>query len=262
MSRFNHIDCESRDGVAIIRFNQPDRLNALSIDMARETHAAIEDAPNGARAILLCGAGRAFCSGADLSGGGIDIGDPMRDFGAALAHSYNPLVLAMRDSPLPIVVAVKGAAAGIGCSVALMGDIIIAGRSAYFLQAFCNIGLVPDGGSPYLLARAAGRVRAMEMMLLGERYGAERAYADGLITRLVDDESLDSEAMGLARRLAEGPTRAFALARKSAWAALDQALEDQLALERDLQREAGRTDDAVEGVTAFLMKRKPAFKGA
>lgn len=261
MSRFAHIEFETRDNVAVIRLNQPDRLNALSIEMAREVHAAIEAAPQTARAILLCGAGRAFCSGADLSGGGVDISDPQRDFGAALAHSYNPLILALRDSPVPIVVAVKGAAAGIGCSVALMGDIIVAGKSAYFLQAFCNIGLVPDGGSPYLLARAAGRVRAMEMMLLGERYPAERAYADGLITRLVDDESVDDEALKLAQRLSEGPTRAFALARKSAWAALDHSLDQQLALERELQREAGRTDDAVEGVMAFLTKRKAAFKG-
>jgi 2-(1,2-epoxy-1,2-dihydrophenyl)acetyl-CoA isomerase len=261
MSRFVHIDIETRDNVAVIRLNQPDRLNAISFDMAREAREAIEAAPQGARAIFLCGAGRAFCSGADLSSGGVDISDPMRDFGAGIEHSYNPLIRAMRDTPLPIVVGVRGAAAGIGCSVALMGDIIVAGKSAYFLQAFCNIGLVPDGGSPYLLARAAGRIRAMEMMLLGERYPAERAYADGLITRLVEDERVDDEAFALARRLAEGPTRTLALARKLAWAALDQALEEQLVMEREMQREAGRTEDAVEGVTAFLMKRKAAFKG-
>ncbi len=252
----------SREGdVALIYLNDPDTLNALSEPLTRALIKAFNRAAGEARAVLLSGRGRAFSSGANLAGGGVDITDPERDLGAELDNVFNPVIRQMRDLPIPIVTAVRGPAAGVGCSIALMGDVIVAAKSAYFLQAFCNIGLIPDGGSPYILARAIGRVRAMEMMLLGERYPAERAFADGLVTRLVEDDALDGTALDYARRLATGPTKALGLIRKSAWAALESSLDDQLDRERALQRDAGRTDDMVEGVTAFLQKREAKFKG-
>jgi 2-(1,2-epoxy-1,2-dihydrophenyl)acetyl-CoA isomerase len=261
MSTFQKIDYSLQDDVAFIRLNNPDSLNAISGSMGGELVEALDRGAEEARAVVLGSHGRAFSAGADLTAADIDISRPDRDMGKLLDEVFNPAILRLRDLPVPLVTAVRGAAAGIGCSFALMGDVIVAGRNAYFLQAFCNIGLVPDGGSAYLLARAVGRVRAMELMLFGERYPAEQAHAAGLVTRLVDDDEVDSVALELARRLAGGPTRALSMIRKAAWAALDSELEDQLGLEARLQREAGRTDDFVEGVTAFMEKRPPRFSG-
>ena len=261
MSTFQKIDYSLQDDVAFIRLNNPDNLNALSGAMGTELSEALDRGGEEARAVVLGSHGRAFSAGADLTAGTIDISRPDRDAGKLLEEVFNPAIQRLRDLPVPLVTAVRGAAAGIGCSFALMGDIIVAGRNAYFLQAFCNIGLVPDGGSAYLLARAIGRVRAMELMLLGERYPAEQAHAAGLVTRLVDDDEVDSVALELARRLAAGPTLALSMIRNAAWAALDSGLEDQLALEARLQREAGLTEDFVEGVTAFMEKRPPRFSG-
>jgi 2-(1,2-epoxy-1,2-dihydrophenyl)acetyl-CoA isomerase len=181
--------------------------------------------------------------------------------GVLLDDVFNPMIRRLRDLPVPLVTAVRGAAAGVGCSIALMGDVIVAGRGAYFLQAFCNIGLVPDGGSAYLLSRAIGRVRAMELMLFGERFPADKAFDAGLVTRLVDDDEVDAVALELAHRLAQGPTRALSLIRKAAWAALDSGLDDQLDYERQLQCDAGRHEDFIEGVTAFVEKRPARFSG-
>lgn len=261
MTDYEFIDY-SRDGdVAVIRLNNPRALNALSKRMGEELHEALDRAGAEARAVVLGSHGRAFSAGVNLAAGDIDITDPERDTGRLLGTLFNPLVRRMRDLPVPLVTAVRGAAAGVGCSIALMGDVIVAGRGAYFLQAFCNIGLVPDGGSAWLLARAIGRVRAMELMLFGERYPADQAFEAGLVTRLVDDDEVDAVALELATRLARGPTRALSMIRKSAWAALDSSFDDQLDLERQLQRDAGRTDDFVEGVTAFLEKRPARFTG-
>lgn len=258
---YEKIDYALTDGVAFVRLNQPDTLNAMSREMGRELGDAIDRAATEARALVIGSVGRAFCSGANLAEGGFDLADPERDAGIGLETIFNPMILRLRDLPIPFITAIRGAAAGVGCSIALMGDIIIAGRSGYFLQAFRHVGLVPDGGSAYLLARAIGRVRAMELMLLGTRYPAEQALTDGLITRLVDDEAVDETALGLARELAGGPTRALALLRQAAWSALDAPLHEQLALERDLQRQAGRGDDFAEGVSAFREKRKAIFTG-
>ena len=159
-----------------------------------------------------------------------------------------------------MITAVRGAAAGIGCSLALMGDLIVAGEGAYFYQAFRHIGLVPDGGSAYLLAKSIGRARAMEMMLLGEKLGAAKALEWGLINRLVPDDQVDDAALAIAAELADGP-RSLGYLRDAAWAALENTLERQLEIERDCQRAAGRTRDFVEGVTAFREKRRPRFEG-
>jgi 2-(1,2-epoxy-1,2-dihydrophenyl)acetyl-CoA isomerase len=244
--------------VATVTLNRPDSLNALNAGMIDELRAAVEAAPDlGARALLLTGAGRGFSSGADLASGG---GLP-DDVGASLEAHFNPMIEALFASPLPIVAAVNGPCAGAGCSLALAADLVVAGRSAYFLQAFINIGLIPDAGATWLLPRLAGRARAMEMMMLGERIPAEQAAAWGLINRVVDDEALESEAVALATRLAQGPTVAYGLLRGLARHAEQHSLTDALAAERIAQREAGRTEDFKAAVMAFLQKRQPTFDG-
>ena len=246
------------DNVATLTLNRPDSLNALTATMLDEMRAAVESLPeSGARCLLLAGAGRGFSSGADLASGG---GLP-DDVGAALEAHFNPLVEALFDCPLPIVASVNGPAAGAGCSIALAADIVIAGESAYFLQAFVNIGLIPDAGATWLLPRLAGRARAMEMMMLGERMPARQAAEWGLIARVVADEELAGEAAALAARLAAGPTIAYGLIRRLARDAEHLPLGDALAAERVAQRDAGHTEDFKRAVMAFLQKQQPVFEG-
>lgn len=246
------------DHVATLTLDRPESLNALTSTMLDEIRAAVESLPeSGARAVLLTGAGRGFSSGADLASGG---GLP-EDVGAALEAHFNPLVEALFACPLPVVAAVNGPAAGAGCSIALAADIVIAARSAYFLQAFVNIGLIPDAGATWLLPRLAGRARAMEMMMLGERIPASQAADWGLISRVVDDEALADEAAALAARLAAGPTVAYGLLRRLARDAEQLPLTDALAAERVAQREAGHSEDFKRAVFAFLSKEKPRFEG-
>jgi 2-(1,2-epoxy-1,2-dihydrophenyl)acetyl-CoA isomerase len=244
--------------VATITLNRPDSLNALSAAMLDEMRAAIGALQGqGARCLLLTGAGRGFSSGADLASNG---GLP-EDVGAALEAHFNPLIEALFALPIPVVAAINGPCAGAGCSIALAADIVIAARSAYFLQAFINIGLIPDAGATWLLPRLAGRARAMEMMMLGERIGAEQAQAWGLISRVVDDDALETEAVAMATRLAQGPTIAYGLLRGLARTAEQSSLTDALAAERIAQRDAGRTEDFKQAVFAFLQKRQPKFDG-
>lgn len=248
------------DGVATLRFNDPATLNALSGEMIADLRAAIAGVARSARAMVLAGSDRAFCSGANLAGdlGSGSIG-PDFDAGSALERSINPLMLALRDLEIPWIAAVRGAAAGVGASLALAADLIVAGENAYFLQAFRRIGLVPDGGSTYLLTRAVGRPRAMEMMLLGEKLPAAQALGWGLINRVVADEKVEETAFALARTLASGPRRALGLIRRAAWVATDTDFATALRTERELQREAGRDPDFREGVRAFLEKRPARF---
>jgi 2-(1,2-epoxy-1,2-dihydrophenyl)acetyl-CoA isomerase len=259
---FEKIDYSLDMGVAFVRLNEPGTLNAMTVQMGEELRAAVDLAGKEARALVIGSVGRAFSSGANLADGGFDLDDPQRDAGSTLDSTFNPLMLELRAAPIPVVTAIRGAAAGVGCAIALMGDVIVAGEGAYFLQAFRRVGLVPDGGSTYLLAKAIGRVRAMEMMLLGDRLPAAKALDWGLITRLMPDEAVDTTAMDIARELASGPTRALAIIRQSAWAALETDFERQLERERADQREAGRTEDFIEGVAAFLEKRPARFRGA
>lgn len=252
---------ELKDNVAVISFNRPEVVNALNPELVAAFSEAIDRASTEAAAIALFGNGNAFSSGADLKGDQLVDNDTKPDMGEALETLFNPLIKKLRNLPIPLVVGVQGAAAGVGCSIALMGDIIVAGRSAYFLQAFCNVGLVPDGGSAFLLAKSVGRIKAMELMLLGERYPATEAYQAGLITRLVDDDQIIETTLSIARKLARGPKKTLALIRQTAWSALESNFEDQLQFERENQREAGYTEDFKEGVNAFREKRKPDFKG-
>ena len=262
MSNFERIDYQVENQVAYIRLNQPDILNAMSGEMGQEIMQALEMGEHEARAIVLGSHGRAFCSGANLSGGGnIDLNDPQRDMGIRLERIFNPMFLKIRDLPVPFITSVRGPAVGFGSGLALMGDIIIASKTAFFLQTFCKIGLASDGAAAYLMSRSIGRIKAMELMLLGERYHAEQAYQDGLVTRLVEDSELDEVTTTIAEKLASGPPISLKLIRRSAWAALDSSFPEQLARERDEQRLAGRTEDFIEGVAAFREKRKANFSG-
>jgi 2-(1,2-epoxy-1,2-dihydrophenyl)acetyl-CoA isomerase len=256
---FEHVRYDvSAASVATLTITRPDRLNALSAQTVDELRAAVAEAErSGARCLLLTGEGRGFSSGADLASGG----GPPDDAGAALEKHFNPLVEALFALPIPVVAAVNGPCAGAGCSLALAADIVIAARSAYFLQAFVNIGLIPDAGATWLLPRLAGRARAMEMMMLGERVPAEQALAWGMISRVVEDEDLETESVALATRLAQGPTVALGLIRRLAREAAHLPLGEALAAERSAQREAGGTADFRAGVAAFLQKRQARFEG-
>ena len=256
---FEHIRVEeSPAAFATVTIARPDRLNALSGQTVDELRAAVEQVgASGARCLLLTGEGRGFSSGADLASAG---GLP-EDAGEALEKHFNPLIEALFALDIPVVAAVNGAAAGAGCSLALCADVVIAARSAYFLQAFVNIGLIPDAGATWLLPRLAGRARALEMMLLGERVPAEKALEWGLVSRVVDDGELMAEAVALATGLAQGPTVALGLIRMLARNAEQLPLTDALSAERAAQREAGRTHDFKAAVLAFLQKRQPKFDG-
>ena len=256
---YEHIRFELNPAaVATVTIARPDRLNALSGQTVDELRAAVAEAERaGARCLLIAGEGRAFSSGADLASGG----GPPDDAGAALEKHFNPLVEALFALPFPVVAAVNGPAAGAGCSIALAADIVIAARSAYFLQAFVNIALIPDAGATWLLPRLVGRARALEMMMLGERISAEQALEWGMIARVVEDEDLASESMRLATRLTRGPTIALGLIRRLARESQQNGLAAALAAERAAQREAGRTADFRAGLAAFLEKRQPRFEG-
>lgn len=260
---FETIRLAVADNVATITLNRPERLNSMPPAMADEIRDALDHLPRlGARALLITGEGRGFCSGADLGGdrAASAVGGGANSRKALRCH-YNPMLLALANLDIPVVVAVNGPAAGIGCSFALSGDFTLAGRSAYFLQAFVNIGLVPDGGSSWLLPRLAGVPRALQMMMLGEKIVADQAAEWGMIYKAVDDGALAAEAEALAKRLASGPTVALGTMRRVLRAGLSQSFSDTLDAEAMGQSVAGNSADAVEGVLAFQQKRKAEFKG-
>jgi 2-(1,2-epoxy-1,2-dihydrophenyl)acetyl-CoA isomerase len=259
MASSEHILFDVADGVATLRLNDPASRNALSSEMIGEMRSVVDGVARSARVMVLAGSAKTFCSGANLVGGlGLASG-PEFDAGSALEQAINPLMLALRDLEIPWIAAVNGAAAGVGASLALAADLIVAGESAYFLQAFRRIGLVPDGGSTWLLTRAVGRPRAMEMMLLGEKVTARQALDWGMINRVAADDKVEETAFAFARTLAAGPRRALGLIRRAAWIATDTTFATALKTEREFQREAGRDPDFREGVQAFLEKRPARF---
>ncbi len=268
MPDFETVNLDVADGVATVELNRPDALNAWNFQLGEDLRAALESvaADDAVRAVLLTGAGRAFSSGADLTETREDTsdsvdGDGNFDLSKRLRERYHPIIHAIRDMPKPVVSAVNGPAAGIGCSLALSADLIIAAHSSFFLLAFVNIGLIPDGGSSAFVPARIGLARATEMMMLGERVSSQKALEWGLVNQVVPDESLAGESRSLAERLAKGPTRSYAGSKELLNRRVYADLSGQLEAEADQQRAMGHSKDFVEGVTAFAQKRDPEFKG-
>ena len=249
-------------GVMTLTLNRPERLNALNTALIEGLSAGIKraGAEPDCRAVLITGAGRGFCAGADLANRAFAPGEARPDLGEALEKGINPLIRAIRNLPKPVVCAVNGPAAGAGANIALSCDIVLAAKSAQFLQAFARIGLIPDAGGTFVLPRLIGDARARALMMLAEPIGAERAEAIGMIYRAVDDQDLMGEAHTVAERLAAGPTHALGLIKRALAASPSNSLDAQLDVERDLQREAGGGEEYVEGVRAFLEKRPAEFR--
>jgi len=260
---FEQIRLHLSGGVATVTLNRPDRLNSFTAKMHAELRKAIDVIRDDAaiRVMILTGAGRGFCAGQDLGERKPATGSEKPDLGKSLETNYHPLVLALRSLDKPVIGAINGVAAGAGASIALACDLVVAAKSASFIQAFCKLGLVPDAGGTYFLTRRLGAPRAMGLALLGERLSAQQAQQWGLIWRCVDDEQLMPEVNQLADMLATGPTRGYARTKQAIYAAEQNALEQQLATESAFQRELGQTDDYAEGVAAFTEKRKPQFSG-
>jgi len=260
---FDRAKLDFEENIGVLTLNHPEVMNAVSPEMLGGLMKAldqVEDPRHQLRCLMMTGAGRGFCAGANLqSNPGASGGSS--DAGLTLETLYHPFLRRLRELPIPLVTAVNGAAAGVGMSFALMGDLVFCARSAYFLQAFRRIGLVPDGGSTWILPRLVGRARAIELSLLGERLPAEKALQWGLVNRVFEDAELVEKAKGIARELASGPTLALSLIRRLYWESADNTYEEQLNLERQLQRKAGNSADFREGVRAFLEKRSANFKG-
>jgi len=254
---------ESEGGIARLTLNRPERMNSFNDAMHAEVRDALDRVKSDAslRVLLLTGSGRGFCAGQDLSDRTVAPGAEPVDLGASIERNYRPLVLALRRLPLPVVCAVNGVAAGAGANVALACDIVIAAKSASFIQAFSKIGLIPDSGGTYFLPRLVGTARAMGLAMLGERLIAEQAAEWGLIWQCVDDKELHATVEKLLRTLAGAPTAGLAATKRALYAASENSLGTQLDLERDLQRALGRSDDYREGVAAFAAKRAPRFRG-
>ena len=260
---FEHILFEVRDAIARLTLNRPDRLNSFNDAMHAEVRDALAAlrADASVRVLLLTGAGRGFCAGQDLGDRAVAPGGAAVDLGASIERNYRPLVLALRALPVPTVCAVNGVAAGAGANLALACDLVVATRSASFIQAFAKIGLIPDSGGTFFLPRLVGRARAMGLAMLGDKLSADDAAAWGLIWRAVDDAEFVSTVDKLCAQLASAPTRALVAARQAIDAAAHNSLEAQLDRERDVQRELGYAEDYREGVAAFTAKRAPRFTG-
>jgi len=257
---YKNILFEVQDGVARLTLNRPDKLNSFNVEMHLEVRDALEKTRSGgARVLVLTGAGRGFCAGQDLgdrsaSAGDVDLGDTIEKY-------YSPLVKNLRSLPMPVLCAVNGVAAGAGAQVALACDIVIAAKSANFIESFCKLGLIPDTGGTYFLPRLAGTALAMGISMLGEKIPAEQAAAWGLIWRCVDDADLGKTVDGIATQLANGPTKGLARIKEAIYASASNNLDRQLDLERDMMRELGKSHDYQEGVAAFLEKRPAKFLG-
>jgi 2-(1,2-epoxy-1,2-dihydrophenyl)acetyl-CoA isomerase len=251
------------DGVARLTLNRPDRLNSFNTAMHEEVRAALKSIADGstARVLVLTGAGRGFCAGQDLGDRAVAPGGTAVDLGDSIEKNYKPLVMTLRNLPMPVIGAVNGVAAGAGANIALACDLVVAARSAVFVQAFAKLGLVPDSGGTWFLPRMVGTARAMGLAFLGDKLSAEHAAQWGLIWRCVEDAEFAGVVDGMARQLAAAPTRGLARTKQAIYESWSRSLEEQLDTERDYQRELGRSADYAEGVAAFGEKRAPRFSG-
>ena len=258
---------EVADGIARLTLNRPERLNSFNTIMHAEVRSALAslvDSTKGeaaARVLVLSGAGRGFCAGQDLGDRAVAPGGTAANLGDSIEKYYKPLVMTLRNLPMPVIAAVNGVAAGAGANIALACDLVVAARSASFIQAFAKLGLVPDSGGTWFLPRLVGNARAMGLAFLGEKLSAEQAAQWGLIWRCVDDTEFPVAVDALARQLADAPTRGLALTKRAIYESWERSLEQQLDTERDCQRELGYTADYAEGVAAFGEKRTPKFLG-
>jgi 2-(1,2-epoxy-1,2-dihydrophenyl)acetyl-CoA isomerase len=254
---------EVSDGIARLTLNRPERLNSFNTVMHAEVREALASLrqDSSARVLILTGAGRGFCAGQDLGDRVVAADGAPPDLGQSIENFYKPLILALRQLPLPVIAAVNGVAAGAGANIALACDLVVAARSANFIQSFSRIGLVPDSGGTWFLPRLVGHARAMGLALLGDKLPAEQAVQWGLIWRCVDDGQLADEVGVIARHLASAPTRGLARTRQAMLSSWGHSLEQQLDVERDYQQELGRSADYAEGVAAFMEKRSPRFTG-
>jgi 2-(1,2-epoxy-1,2-dihydrophenyl)acetyl-CoA isomerase len=259
---YQNILLDIADGVARLTFNRPERLNSFNTQMHAEVRAALDAVrASAARVLVITGAGRAFSAGQDLNDRAVSPGGAAPDLADSIERNYKPLVLSLRALPMPVVAAVNGVAAGAGANIALACDLVIAARSASFVQAFARLGLVPDSGGTWFLPRLVGSARALGLALLGEKLPAEQAAAWGLIWRCVEDAELAGVVDALARELAAAPTRGLARTKQAMYEGWSRTLAEQLDVERDYQGELGRSADYAEGVAAFAAKRAPRFSG-
>jgi 2-(1,2-epoxy-1,2-dihydrophenyl)acetyl-CoA isomerase len=249
-------------GIARLTLNRPDKLNSFNAQMHSEVRQALAGlSGSGARVLVLSGAGRGFCAGQDLGDRAVAPGAEGIDLGESIDKNYKPLVLALHSLPMPVIAAVNGVAAGAGANIALACDIVIAARSAAFIQAFSKLGLLPDSGGTWTLPRLVGNARALGLTLLGNKLGAEQAAAWGMIWQCVDDADLAAAVDTIAQQFAAAPTRGLAWTKAAIRGSWQHSLPEQLDIERDAQRELGRSADYAEGVAAFAAKRTPRFTG-
>jgi 2-(1,2-epoxy-1,2-dihydrophenyl)acetyl-CoA isomerase len=260
---YDSIQFTIENGIAVLTLNRPDKLNSFTQAMHLEVRDALTrlQADSSARVLVLTGAGRGFCAGQDLSDRAVEPGSPGVDLGASVEKFYAPLVVTLRSLPMPVICAVNGVAAGAGANLALACDIVLAAKSASFIEAFCKLGLIPDTGGTWHLPRMIGMARATGLAMLGEKLTAEKAEQWGLIWRAVADESLMDEAMAMAKHFATAPTKGLAFTKRALQASYANTLPEQLQLEADMMRELGYSHDYREGVSAFMAKRTPQFKG-
>jgi 2-(1,2-epoxy-1,2-dihydrophenyl)acetyl-CoA isomerase len=251
-----------REGVARLTLNRPERLNSFNTEMHAEVRAALATLPqSAARVLVISGAGRGFCAGQDLNDRAVAPGTATPDLAQSIEQNYKPLVLSLRALPMPVIAAVNGVAAGAGANLALACDLVVAARSAVFVQAFAKLGLVPDSGGTWSLPRLIGTARALGLALLGDKLSAEQAAAWGLIWRCVEDAEFSGVVEDMARHFASAPTRGLARTKQAIYEGLGRTLTEQLDIERDYQGELGRSADYAEGVAAFAAKRAPRFVG-